>query len=85
MIKIEQNHVTVGIDKTPLNEVLMKIDKDACYKATVCTDLQYLFISLFKKFGQAETAEMIEEALKGAREDKFDVHNWRVDNAEDNT
>lgn len=85
MIKVEQNHVTVGIDKNPLNELLIKIDKDACYKATVCTDLQYLFVSLFKKFGQAETAEIIEEALKCAREDEYNVQNWRVDNAEDNT
>lgn len=85
MIKVVQNHVQVGIDKDPLNEVLIKIDKDACYKATVCTDLQYLFVSLFQKFGQADTAEIIEEALKGARENEYECHDWRVDNAEDNT
>lgn len=85
MIKVERNHVTVGIDKDPLNEVLMKIDKDACYKASVCTDLQYLFVSFFQRFGQPTTAEIIEEALKGARETEYEVYDRRERNAEDNT
>ena len=85
MIKVVQNHVTVGIDKDPLNEVLMKIDKDACHKASVCTDLQYLFVALFQKFGQAVTAEIIEESLKGAREAEYKVYDGRERNAEDNT
>ena len=85
MIKVEQNHVTVGIDKDPLNELLIKIDKDACYKATICTDLQYLFVSLFQRFGEPVTAEIIEEALKGAREDGYIINKWGEQNAEDNT
>lgn len=85
MIKVEQNHVTVGIDKDPLNELLIKIDKDACYKATICTDLQYLFVSLFQRFGEPVTAEIIEEALKGAREDGYIIKKWGEQNAEDNT
>ncbi len=85
MIKVEQNHVTVGIDKDPLSEILIKIDKDACYKASICTDLQYLFVALFQRFGQPTTAEMIEEALKGARENEYEVFNRRERNAKDNT
>lgn len=71
MLKVVQNHVQIGIDKDPLNEVLIKIDKDACFKANVCTDLQYLFVSLFQRFGEPVTAEIIEEALKGARENEY--------------
>lgn len=85
MIKVERNHVAVGIDKDPLNEVLLKIDKDACYKASVCTDLQYLFVALFQRFGQPTTAEIIEESLKGARETEYKVYDGRELNAEDNT
>ena len=77
MIHIHQNEVHLGIVKTPLTEVLMKLDKEACLKAEMSTDLQMLFISFIKKFGKATTAEMIELSLKDAidKEGIADVNN----------
>ena len=84
MIKVMNNSVEVGIERNPLTEQLMKIDESATVKAVLAVDLQSLFISLIDRYGDADTAELIEVALKGAHEADYKV--WEVHrNAKDNT
>ena len=85
MIKVEDNRVSVGIEKNPVTALLMNIDKDACVKACVCSDLKNLFVALFENYGESVTAELIELALKDARTGDYKAQDWRQDDAEDNT
>lgn len=68
MIIIEKQHVYVGIDHTSLNDLLVSIDKDATLKASICSDLESLFVSLISKYDKATIAYIIEISLKNAIE-----------------
>lgn len=84
MIKVENNSVHIGIERTELTEQLMKINKKATMMAVIATDLQYLFMALFERFGEPATAELIEQALKTAHDSKYVVMEDNS-NAKDNT
>ena len=66
MIKVLGNEVHIGIVDTALTRFLKEIDEDAVVKAEVATDMQQLFITLLREFGESVTADMIQIALQDA-------------------
>ena len=66
MINIMRDHVSIGVVQTPLTEYLSQLDNGSLLRAEMTSDLNYLFGVMFKEFGKADTAQIIEMALKDA-------------------
>lgn len=68
MIEIAGSEVRIGIERTPLTEILSEIDKEATVKAVINTDLTVLFTALIRKYDISTTATLIHRSLEIAQE-----------------
>lgn len=73
MIEITGNEIRIGVERDPLTDSLVKIDKDLATRAVITTDLTTLFVALIHRYKINTTAEIIEHALKFAQEVEKDV------------
>ncbi len=68
MIQITPHEVQIGVERTPLTELMKSIDEEATVKAAISADLATLFIALIHKYDISTTATFIQHALETAQE-----------------
>ena len=77
MIFVHDNHTALGVDRTPVNETMCKLNdgeyKEKCIEIQIHSDLTTLFTALLDKYDKGKTAELIEQSLKDAIDMEDDV------------
>ena len=77
MINVHENHTVLGLDRNPVNDILLKTlgdeSKEVFLEMQLTIDLSTLFTALFDKYGKSETATIVESAMKFAVDNQDSV------------